>query len=159
MTDYTAVAYRPVVPPGEELVFAMVKPDGTARDLSDQILKRLAKTGLALRLAKYVRPMPDQARAHFSRKNGSSGTTEDQVISYLTSGYVHGMVWQGKDAGRKVRALGGDPRDLFPNRPGTVRSRFAADSIPAANVEGRACHNVMHSSNNGESALYEITAW
>ena len=68
--------------------------------------------------------------------------------SYMSSGPVVAMIWQGKDVVKQGRAILGATNPLA-SLPGTIRGDFAIDV-------GR---NVAHGSDAVESAQKEIALW
>lgn len=144
----------------EELAFLMVKPDGVQRRLIGEILQRVEKTHLELIVVRALRPSAKLAAAHYrSKRNGSSGLTAKQAVAYLTAGPVFASIWQGKNAVSTLRAIVGSKTDPGSCRKGTIRKDFAQDSLSRAMREHRAVKNVVHSSNNPQSAMAEIALW
>ncbi len=143
-----------------ELGFLMVKPDGVQRRIVGQILQRIEEAHLRLVALKFLKPSARLAASHYKQKrNGSSGLTARQAVEYLTSGEVLASVWKGQNAIRKLRKIVGSKTNPYSCRKGTIRRDFAADSIDQAVKESRAVRNVVHSSNNYQSAIHEINLW
>ena len=144
----------------EEFVFSMVKPDGVRRRLIGKIFQRFEKTNLKLVAVRFLRPSAKLAATHYRMKrNGSSGLTTNQAVAYLTSGRILASIWCGKDAVKILRSIVGLKTDPYSCRKGTIRRDFAQDSITEADIEHRAVQNVVHSSNNPQSAISEISLW
>ncbi|KAH0333779.1 nucleoside diphosphate kinase, partial [Aureobasidium melanogenum] len=70
------------------------------------------------------------------------------LISYMSSGPICAMVWEGRDAVKTGRTLLGATNPLA-SAPGTIRGDFAIDV-------GR---NVCHGSDTVENAQKEIALW
>lgn len=128
---------------GMERSFVMVKPDGVQRGLIGEIISRFEKKGLKLVAARFE-SLPDgrvqeQYREHLEKPFFPG------LKSYITSGPVFLMVWEGKNVVPIVRLLVGatNPAEAL---PGTIRGDFAIDI-------GR---NVIHASDSNESAAREI---
>jgi len=70
------------------------------------------------------------------------------LISYVMSGPVVGMVWQGTNVVKTARKMLGETKPLESN-PGTIRGDFCIDV-------GR---NIIHGSDSIENAQKEINLW
>ena len=125
-----------------ERTFVMVKPDGVQRGLTGEIIGRLEERGLKLVAAKFMQISDDLAREHYAEHEDKPFF--DDLTSFITSGPVMAMVWEGDDATRQVRRMMGatDPADAA---PGTIRGDFGLDL-------GR---NVIHGSDNEDPGANE----
>ena len=121
-----------------ERTFVMVKPDGVQRGLIGEIITRLETRGLKLVGAKFLTIDRELAESHYAEH--AEKPFFDDLVSFITSGPVMAMVWEGDDAIRQVRMMMGstDPADAD---PGTIRGDFALDL-------GR---NVIHGSDHEDS--------
>jgi len=129
-----------------EQTYIMIKPDGVQRGLVGEIIKRFEAKGFKLVAMKLVAPGKAHMEQHYadlSSKGFFAG-----LITYMTSGPVVAMVWEGKGAcaeGRKM--LGATmPSD---SAMGTIRGDFCIEV-------GR---NICHGSDSVESAKKEIALW
>lgn len=125
-----------------ERTFVMVKPDGVHRGLVGEVISRLEERGLKL-VAADVRQLDEEiAGEHYAEHVDKP--FYDDLVSFITSGPVVPMVWEGADATRQVRAMIGetDPLDAA---PGTVRGDFALDIS----------RNVIHASNHEDEGANE----
>lgn len=125
---------------------AQVKPDGVMRGLVGEIIARFEKKGLKLVALKMASPSREQLEKHYadlSAKGFFAG-----LITYMLSGPVVCMVWEGKNAFAVGRQLLGATKPAD-SAPGTVRFDFAMDV-------GR---NLIHGSDSKESAAAEIALW
>jgi nucleoside-diphosphate kinase len=126
-----------------ERSFVMVKPDGVQRRLIGDIVSRFEKKGLKLVAARFEElsdaRVQEQYREHIE-KSFFPG-----LKTYIMSGPVFLMVWEGKNVVKIVRSLIGatNPAEAL---SGTIRGDFAVDI-------GR---NVIHASDSPESAEREI---
>ncbi|RQD84899.1 MAG: nucleoside-diphosphate kinase [Methanocalculus sp. MSAO_Arc2] len=126
-----------------ERSFVMVKPDGVQRGLIGEIISRFERKGLKLAAARFEQlseeSVQEQYREHVEKPFFPG------LRSYIMSGPVFLMVWEGKNVVSIVRSLIGatNPVDA---QPGTIRGDFAVDI-------GR---NVIHASDSKESADREI---
>jgi len=129
-----------------EVTFVMVKPDGLERGLVGRIIDRFESKGFQLKALKLMKPPKAQVEEHY--RDLASKPFFPKVVTYMTSGPVVGMVWQGKNVVKTGRVMLGatNPAD---SAPGTIRGDFALDV-------GR---NVIHGSDSVESAEREIKLW
>jgi nucleoside-diphosphate kinase len=128
------------------LLDIMIKPDGVQRGLVGEIIKRFEAKGYKLVAMKLCAPGVEHMTQHYidlKEKKFFPG-----LITYMTSGPVVGMVWEGKNAvleGRKM--LGATmPSD---STPGSIRGDLCIEV-------GR---NICHGSDSVESANAEIALW
>uniref|UniRef100_A0AAQ5X3U2 Nucleoside diphosphate kinase n=1 Tax=Amphiprion ocellaris TaxID=80972 RepID=A0AAQ5X3U2_AMPOC len=129
-----------------ERTFIAVKPDGVQRRLVGQIVRRFEKKGFKLVGLKLVQASEDLLREHYwdlRSKPFFSG-----LITYMSSGPVVAMVWQGLDVVKTARKMLGEtnPADSL---PGTIRGDYCVEV-------GR---NVIHGSDSVSSAQKEISLW
>ena len=126
-----------------ERTFVMVKPDGVQRGLVGEIVARFERKGLTLRAMKMITIQKALAEQHYAEHKGKG--FYDSLISYITSGPVVAMVWEGDNAVDVARTLMG-ATDPAKSAPGTIRGDFGM-------FTGR---NVIHGSDSPESARREI---
>lgn len=79
-------------------------------------------------------------------------------ISYLMSGPVLAMVWEGNHAIEVVRKLVGPTVSVLAPA-GTIRGDFSTESAIVANAEKRSIENLVHASGSKEEASREIKLW
>ncbi len=127
-----------------ERTYLMIKPDGVERGLCGEIVARFEKRGLKLVAMKFMQIPKDVAENHYGEHKGKK--FYDSLISYITSGPVLAMVWEGENAIAVCRGMMGktNPQD---SAPGTIRGDFAM-------VTGM---NIIHGSDSPESAAREIS--
>lgn len=125
----------------EERSFIMIKPDGVQRGLIGQIVQRFEQRGYFLVGMKLVKPTKQFAERHYS--DLSSKPFFAALTTFLSSGPVCAMVWQGKDVVKTGRTLIGATNPLA-SAPGTIRGDFCIDV-------GR---NVIHGSDSGMQMIY-----
>ncbi|WJH34198.1 nucleoside-diphosphate kinase [Paenibacillus aurantius] len=126
-----------------ERSFIMVKPDGVQRGLIGEVVKRLEQKGFQLAAAKLMVISREQAEKHYAEHQGKS--FYEELISFITSGPVFGMVWQGDQVITISRMLMGKTNTLDA-QPGTIRGDFAVHTG----------NNIIHGSDSPESAEREI---
>ena len=126
-----------------ERTYVMIKPDGVARALVGKIVQRFEEKGLKLVAMKFMKIPPELAQKHYAEHVGKPFF--NGLISFITSGPVVAMVWEGTNAVTVCRGLMGktNPQD---SPPGTIRGDFAM-------ITG---HNIIHGSDSVDSAKREI---
>jgi len=169
----------------QEKTLVIVKPDGVQRSLIGEVIKRYEQCGLKLVALKMMIPSEELALAHYStdpewafktgtkaieaaKVRGEDLGTDDPILyaegirttlkSFLSSGPVVVMVWQGMNAVGVIRKITGSTEPLSSN-PGTIRGDYTIDSYSAANADVRSVRNIIHSSGSVEEAKTEINVW
>jgi len=124
----------------------MVKPDGVRRQLVGEIIRRFEAKGFTLAKLQLVQPTRTQAEAHYEVHRGKPFF--DGVVSFIASGPVVAMVWEGDDVVALARKMMGatKPADSL---PGTIRGDYANT------IE----QNLIHGSDSVENAQMEIGIW
>ncbi|MCJ1413226.1 nucleoside diphosphate kinase [Ptychographa xylographoides] len=129
-----------------EQTFIAIKPDGVQRGLVGDIISRFEKRGYKLAAMKLCTPSKAHLEKHYedlSEKPFFKG-----LVTYMLSGPICAMVWEGRDAVKTGRVLLGATNPLA-SAPGTIRGDYAIDV-------GR---NVCHGSDSVENAKKEIALW
>jgi nucleoside-diphosphate kinase len=126
-----------------EKSFVMVKPDGVQRGLAGDIISRLERKGLKLTGLKLLQITPELGASHYAEHRDKPFYGE--LVSFITSGPVVAMVWEGLNAVTVIRTLMGktNPAEAA---PGTIRGDLAL-------FMG---NNVIHGSDSLQSAEREI---
>lgn len=126
-----------------ERTYLMVKPDGVQRNLIGEIVSRFEKKGFQLVGAKLMVIPTELAEQHYGEHKERPFFKE--LVSFITSGPVFAMVWEGENVIATARQMMGatNPKD---SAPGTIRGDFAA-------TVGK---NIIHGSDSLESATREI---
>jgi len=129
-----------------EQTFVMIKPDGVQRNLVGMVISRLEARGYRLAGLKLMQIDQELAGRHYAEHAGKPFF--DGLVSYITSGPVVAMVWEGKNAVSGIRKMIGatNPQEAD---PGTIRGDFGLDI-------GR---NVIHGSDSQENAQREIALY
>lgn len=125
-----------------EKTLVLIKPDGVQRGLIGEIVTRLERRGLKLSGMKLMQMTPELASVHYEAHVGKP--FYDGLVSYITSGPIVAMVWEGKDAIQIVRTTMG-ATNAATAAPGTIRGDLAVEI-------GR---NLVHGSDGPESAARE----
>jgi nucleoside-diphosphate kinase len=133
-----------------EQSLVLVKPDGVARGLTGEVIRRIeAKgyrlVGLALRMA-----TPELLAEHYAEHQGKP--FYQPLVDFMLSGPVTSMVIEGHRCIEGFRALAGatDPTKAL---PGTIRGDLGRDWGLAVQ------QNIVHGSDSPESAAREIGLW
>lgn len=126
-----------------ERTFVMVKPDGVQRNLVGEIIGRFERKGFKLAGLKLMQISGELAAKHYAEHQGKP--FYEELISFITSGPVVAMVWEGLNAVSVIRSMMGktNPAEAA---PGTIRGDLAM-------FMG---NNVIHGSDSPESAEREI---
>ena len=129
-----------------ERTYIMVKPDGVERRLAGEIIRRFETRGLKLIGLKMLTPTRETAEAHYAvhRERPFFG----ELVTFITSGPVVAMVWEGTDAIKLTRTMIGatKPTEAL---PGTIRGDFTCSMI----------NNLVHGSDAPEAAEEEMALW
>lgn len=129
-----------------EKTYVMIKPDGVQRNLTGEIISRFEKKGLKLTAMKFLRLSPEQAQVHYQEHVGKK--FYDGLISFITSGPVVAMVWEGKNAVTAARKLMGSTNPAEAD-PASIRGMYGLDL-------GR---NIIHGADSVESAEREMAIY
>lgn len=129
-----------------ERTLLLVKPDGVARGLVGEVLRRVEAKGLRLRALRMLTPTRELAEAHYSVHKGKPFYAD--LLEFITSGPVVAAVVEGPDAIALLRLLMGATRPTEA-APGTIRGDLASDTQ----------QNLVHGSDSLESAAHEIPLW
>ena len=129
-----------------ERTYIMVKPDGVARRLSGEIIRRFENRGLRLVALKLVVPTRETAEAHNAVHSDKPFFGE--LVDFVTSGPVVAMVWEGNDAIALCRQMIGATKPINAT-PGTIRGDYTCDMMS----------NLIHGSDAPETAAEEMALW
>ena len=126
-----------------ERTFVMLKPDALQRNLIGELLARFDRCGLKLVAMKFMQISNELAAKHYAEHVGKP--FYEKLVTYITSGPVVPMVFEGTNAVDFVRKLVGstDPQQAA---PGTIRADYGQEI-------GR---NIIHASDSKASAEREI---
>jgi nucleoside-diphosphate kinase len=127
-----------------EKTFLMVKPDGVQRGLVGEIVRRFEQKGFQLIGSKLMVITREQAELHYEEHKGKDFF--ERLVTFITSGPVFAMVWQGDQAVLLSRTMIGKTNSLDA-APGTIRGDYAVHT----NL------NLIHGSDSPESAEREIS--
>jgi nucleoside-diphosphate kinase len=124
----------------------LLKPDAVQRRLVGEITSRFERKGLRLVGLKLVQVSRELAEKHYAVHKGKP--FYETLLTFITSGPVVALVWEGREAvtvGRNLMGL----TDGAKSPPGTIRGDFALS------VQ----NNLVHGSDSAENAATEIALW
>ena len=139
-----------------EQTLVLIKPDGVARGLIGEVIKRFEQRGLKISGLKMVKIDSDFSKKHYAEhieKDFYKGL-EDFIIS----GPIIAMVIEGVDSIENVRKIVGETESKSAN-PGTIRGDFSHVSYSHADEKRIAIKNIIHASGNSEDARKELSLW
>ena len=126
-----------------ERTLSIIKPDGVARGIIGEVIKRLEINNLKIVAMKML--IMDTAQAQGFYAVHKERPFFESLTDFMTSGPVVVMVLEGEDAIAKYREIMG-ATDYREAAEGTIRKDFATD------IE----KNVVHGSDSPETAAFEI---
>lgn len=126
-----------------EKTLSIIKPDGVAKNLIGEVIKRLEDADLKIVAMKMIKMNKEQAKGFYKVHEGKP--FYDSVTDFMSSGSCVVMVLEGEDAINKYRKLMG-ATNYKEAEEGTIRREFAQD------IE----KNVVHGSDSKETADFEI---
>ncbi len=129
-----------------ERTFIMLKPNGVERGLVGEIVARFERRGLTLRGLKLLRLSRELAERHYAEHREKPFF--EPLLTFITSGPVVAMVWEGPEAIAVARTMMGSTNPVHA-APGTIRGDFALDTE----------RNIVHGSDGSESAAREIALY
>lgn len=121
---------------------AIVKPDGVARGVIGEVIKRIEANGLKIVAMKLIRMTKAQAQGFYAVHK--ERPFFDSLTDFMTSGPVVVMILSGENAIAKWREMMG-ATNFKEAAEGTIRREFATD------IE----KNVVHGSDAPETAAFE----
>lgn len=170
--------------PKHERTFVIVKPDGVQRGLIGEILRRFERSGLKLVYLKFAMLDEKKLWDHYGKddewftRKGTNIVEERKkaglpvekepieygkdiiraLVTFMTSGPVVVMVWEGNQAVAVVKKLVGGTEPATSD-VGTIRGDLTVDSYTIAAVDDRAVRNLIHCSDEPKEAQREIKLW
>jgi len=126
-----------------EQTLVLVKPDGVQRGLAGEVISRLERRGLKLVAMKLMRVEESLAKQHYAEH--IERPFFPGLVSFITSGPIVAMAWQGDNAISLARQTMGATNPVD-SAPGTIRGDLGVNI-------GR---NIVHGSDGPESAQREL---
>lgn len=126
-----------------EQTLSIIKPDGVARGLIGEVVKRLEANDLHIKAMKMIHMSRTQAEGFYAVHRERPFFAS--LTEFMSSGPCVVMVLEGQDAITRYRELMG-ATNYKEAAEGTIRAEFATD------IE----KNVVHGSDAPETAAFEI---
>lgn len=128
----------------------LIKPDGVARNLTGEILRRIEAKGYVLVDVKMVTASRDLLSAHYEEHQGKP--FYEPLVEFMESGPIVAARVVGNSVIDGFRSLAGttDPTSAA---PGTIRGDLGRD------WGLRVQQNLVHGSDSTESAQRELALW
>jgi nucleoside-diphosphate kinase len=133
-----------------EETLVLVKPDGVARNLSGEILRRIEQKGYSLVDAKLVQADRTLLAEHYAEHAGKPFF--EPLLEFMESGPIFVLRIAGERVIEGFRALAGTT-DPTKAAPGTIRGDLGRD------WGSRVQQNLVHGSDSAESAARELALW
>jgi len=127
----------------KERTLSIIKPDGVAKGLIGEVIKRFEQAGFKIIAMKMVHMSKEQAEEFYAVHRGQDYF--EGFTAFMSSGPLVVMVLEGEEVITRNRELMG-ATDPIEAAEGTIRREFATD--------GR--RNVVHGSDSPETAAFEI---
>jgi len=133
-----------------ERSLVLVKPDGFARGLTGEVLRRIEVKGYTLVALQVLTPDVERLHRHYAEHEGKPFF--EPLVEFMSSGPVTAVVIEGHRCIEGFRALAGatDPTAAL---PGTIRGDLGRDG--GKKVQ----ENIVHGSDSPQSAAREIGIW
>ena len=129
-----------------ERTLAIIKPDGVARGLTGEIIRRIESSGLTITALKMVHMSKKQAEGFYAVHRDKPFYSS--LTAFMSEGPVILMILSGEGAIKKWRDLMGQT-DPVKAEPGTIRKDFGTS------IE----RNTTHGSDAPETASFETAYW
>ena len=138
----------------------LVKPDGVARGLVGETVKRFEQRGLKIIALKLTKIDKTFALKHYTEDLAKRRGTHirKMMADFLVSGPVVAMIVEGVDAIENVRKIVGSTESKAA-LPGTIRGDFSHISFSHADERKIAVKNIIHASSDEKDAEYEKKLW
>ncbi len=133
-----------------EQTLVLIKPDGVARNLTGEILRRIEAKGYQLVDVQLVHAQRDLLAAHYAEHEGKP--FYEPLIQFMESGPIVALRISGHRVIEGFRVLAGTT-DPTTAAPGTIRGDLGRDW--GLNVQ----QNLVHGSDSVETAERELALW
>lgn len=133
-----------------EQTLVLIKPDGVARNLTGEILRRIEAKGYQLVDVRLIHPERDLLASHYAEHEGKP--FYEPLIQFMESGPIVALRISGHRVIEGFRALAGTT-DPTTAAPGTIRGDLGRDW--GLNVQ----QNLVHGSDSADSAERELALW
>ena len=126
-----------------EKTLSIIKPDGVAKNLIGEVIKRFETDGIKIAAMKMIHLTRTQAQGFYAVHK--ERPFFDSLTDFMTSGPIVVMILEGEDVIARNRKLMG-ATNFEEAEEGTIRKDYAT------NIE----QNVVHGSDAPETAAFEI---
>lgn len=126
-----------------ERTLSIIKPDGVARGLAGEVIKRLEQNNLKITAMKMLHMTKSQAKGFYAVHR--ERPFFESLTDFMASGPIIVMILEGENAIGRYRELMG-ATDYREAAQGTIRKDFSTD------IE----KNIVHGSDGPETAAFEI---
>lgn len=133
-----------------EETLVLIKPDGVARNLTGEILRRIEAKGYQLVDMRLVQADVDLLSEHYAEHEGKP--FYEPLLDFMQSGPTVALRIAGNRAIEGFRSLAGTT-DPTTAAPGTIRGDLGRDWGLAVQ------QNLVHGSDSAESAARELALW
>jgi nucleoside-diphosphate kinase len=133
-----------------EETLVLVKPDGVARNLTGEILRRIEAKGYQLVDIKFVEASRELLTKHYEEHEGKPFF--EPLVEFMESGPIVAIRVVGNRVIEGFRSLAGTT-DPTTAAPGTIRGDLGRDW--GVKVQ----QNLVHGSDSAESAARELALW
>ncbi|MEJ5869231.1 nucleoside-diphosphate kinase [Pseudokineococcus sp. 5B2Z-1] len=133
-----------------ERTLVLVKPDGVARGLVGEVLRRVEAKGYRLVALDLRTPAREVLAQHYAEHEGKP--FYEPLVAFMSSGPVAAVVVEGQRCVEGFRSLAGATEPTAA-APGTIRGDLGRDWGLAVQ------QNLVHGSDSPESAAREIALW
>ncbi|MET4639929.1 nucleoside-diphosphate kinase [Mycetocola sp. 2940] len=133
-----------------EETLVLIKPDGVARNLTGEILRRIEAKGYSLVDIRLVEPDRSVLAAHYAEHEGKP--FYEPLVEFMLSGPIVAIRIAGNRVIEGFRMLAGTT-DPTLAAPGTIRGDLGRDW--GLKVQ----QNLVHGSDSPESAARELELW
>ncbi|KAB1656804.1 nucleoside-diphosphate kinase [Pseudoclavibacter chungangensis] len=128
----------------------LVKPDGVARNLTGEVLRRIERKGYVIEDLRMVRPTRELLTRHYAEHEGKPFF--EPLVEFMGSGPVVAVRVGGHGVIEGFRSLAGTT-DPTTAAPGTIRGDLGRD------WDAGVIQNIVHGSDSPESAARELDIW
>ena len=128
----------------------LIKPDGVARNLTGEILRRIEAKGYRLVDIRLVQPDRVLLAQHYAEHEGKS--FYEPLLDFMESGPIVAIRIAGERVIEGFRVLAG-PTEPTTAAPGTIRGDLGRDWGTVV------VQNLVHGSDSPESAERELAIW
>jgi nucleoside-diphosphate kinase len=133
-----------------EETLVLIKPDGVARSLTGEILRRIEAKGYQLVDVRLLQAERDLLAEHYAEHEGKP--FYEPLVEFMESGPIVAMRVAGNRVIEGFRMLAGTT-DPTTAAPGTIRGDLGRDWGLAVQ------QNLVHGSDSAESAARELALW